>query len=79
MTSCPSPGLSAVSSTAAVFAGAFALASGVVTSPLMRFSDAWASLRIDCEGVRWSGVVCFCRAIARDSGRIRLSPLNKTI
>lgn len=67
MRSCPSPGLSAVSSTGDVFADALPFATDAFASPFAHFSDAWDSSRIACEGVRCSGIVCFCRAIGTDS------------
>ena len=71
MRSCPIPGLSEVSSTAVFVALPFVC--DATASPFMRFSETSASLRSE-EGVRWSGVVCFCRPIAMDtSSRLEIN------
>ena len=67
MSNCIRPGVSTIVSTAATATLAGALSCTIEETfalPFVRFSRASTSLRIDCDGVRWSGVVCFCRPIA---------------
>lgn len=71
MSNCIRPGVSATVSTAATAALAGVLSCTIEETfalPFSCLSRASTSLRIDCDGVRWSGVVCFCRPIAVYSG-----------